>query len=352
MILDLESIPWRAPLAAFGVSFAACWLLARLAPRLGLLDAGDGGRKRQQQPLPLIGGIAVFLTTVAAWLSGVVPEAGLVELVARGVPNPMCWTGGEVPFVPPPWIGPGLVGALLVGLVDDLRPGGLRPMTKLMGQALVGFLLAWPLLTSGHIWIGSALVAGTIVALNAFNTFDNADGAASTLALIALAPVLPVASAAIAGFLPFNLRRADGRAWLLPRLPRAILGDAGSHLLGMLVLLTPVAWPALALPLLDLARVCIERLRAGARPWVGDRRHLAHRLERLGAPSIAVVAVLLLVAAPSILMVHAAGGVFSLELALLGVAISAALFALATVLTRPGSAEQTTAEPAGLGLEA
>ncbi len=339
---------------AFAAAFAACWLLARLAPRLGLTDPGDGGRKRQREPLALVGGLAVGLSLVSAWFLEQLPQAGLAGLVARGsaAPGFLCGLEKPEPYVPEPWIGAGLLGALVVGLIDDLLPTGLRAAHKLAGQAIAGLMLAWPVLLAGEIALGLALVAGTLVALNAFNTFDNADGAASTLALVALAQALPVASAAIAGFLPFNLRRADGRGWLLPRLPRAILGDAGSHLLGMLVLLTPAAWPALALPLLDLVRVSLERLRAGSRPWVGDRRHLAHRLERLGAPPATVVALLLLIAAPSVLLGRAVSEVYSLELALLGVALTTALFALAALLTRPGPAPRASAEPAGLGLKA
>ena len=167
--------------------------------------------------------------------------------------------------------------------------------------------------------------------------------------MLGLAGPLPVAACAVLGFLPFNLRRADERA-LFGRLPRAILGDSGSHLLGMLVLLTPVAWPALTLPLLDLARVAIERVRSGQPPWVGDRRHLAHRLQARGLSPAAVALVLALIAYPSVglgAILESSPGV---ETAL-GIVLTALLFAAATLLSAPRG-RAADAEGAELGLGA
>ena len=95
---------------------------------------------------------------------------------------------------------------------------------------------------------------------------------------------------------------------------RAYLGDSGSHLLGMLVLMTPAAWPVLVLPLFDLARLCVVRTRAGSAPWVGDRRHLAHRLARSGLPRLAVPVALVLLALPAALLGWS-GAPFTLALA-------------------------------------
>jgi UDP-GlcNAc:undecaprenyl-phosphate GlcNAc-1-phosphate transferase len=137
------------------------------------------------------------------------------------------------------------------------------------------------------------IVLGAVLAQNALNTFDNADGAATSLAALGLCLPAPLFAAPLLAFLPFNLRRRGS--------PSAYLGDAGSHLVGMLVLLTPAAWPVLALPLLDLSRLSVVRLRRGQMPWVGDRRHLAHRLAALGLGPLAVVRVLLGLALPAVL---------------------------------------------------
>jgi UDP-GlcNAc:undecaprenyl-phosphate GlcNAc-1-phosphate transferase len=297
---------------------AATWCLARLAPRLGWVDQGDGGRKLQREPLPLVGGAAVaFGLALAAALGG-------FERAPAGIP-------GWLPPLASPWSLAALAAALLLGAIDDVQREGMRPAAKLIGQALCGALLAAPLFADGD-WLRALLVIGAaLAALNALNTFDNADGAAAGLSLLALASALPAASLALLGFLPFNLRRSDGSA-LICRLPRAILGDSGSHLLGLLILLTPAAWPALALPLLDLARVALERIRSGQPPWVGDRRHLAHRLQARGLSPSAVALALASIALPSVGL----GGILDRSQAFettLGMASTAVLFAMATLLT-------------------
>ena len=78
-------------------------------------------------------------------------------------------------------------------------------------------------------------------------------------------------------------------------------GNSGSHLLGILLLLDPIGRVALLLPVLDLLRVSLVRLAAGARPWVGDRRHLAHRLQKTGLSAPLVALILIAIAAPSFL---------------------------------------------------
>ena len=94
---------------------------------------------------------------------------------------------------------------------------------------------------------------GAVVATNAVNTFDNADGAAGMLVALAALASDPIAAAALVPFLVLNLwRRGDGEV-------AAYLGDSGSHLLGLWVLITPAAWPVLVLP---LARPGAARRRA------------------------------------------------------------------------------------------
>jgi UDP-GlcNAc:undecaprenyl-phosphate/decaprenyl-phosphate GlcNAc-1-phosphate transferase len=328
-VLDPRALAWSA-------TFVSTWFLARLAPRLGWVDRGDGGRKQQREPLPLVGGAALAVGLAIAVFFGA------FERDVRGLPEwPQSLTS--------PWSLSALAAAFSVGWIDDVLRGGLRPAAKLFGQTLCGALAAGPLIAAGE-WAPALIVVGAaLVALNALNTYDNADGAAAGISVLALASPAPVAACSLLGFLPFNLRRADERA-LFGRLPRAILGDSGSHLLGMLVLLMPAAWPALTLPVLDLARVAIERIRAGQPPWVGDRRHLAHRLQGRGLSPAAVALALALIAFPSVGL-----GAFlerspGLETAL-GCGLTALLFAAATLLSAPRT-RAADAEGAELGLGA
>jgi UDP-GlcNAc:undecaprenyl-phosphate GlcNAc-1-phosphate transferase len=288
---------------AFGVTFgvglvtsaAASLLLARLAPRMGWTDAPAGAhaqRKLQDRPVPAIGGAAILLGLLAAALVG----EGAPALFAVPASFPAPWPG-LLPMLA------SLLAAFGVGLADDLVPGGLAARTKLAAQALVAAPLAASVLLQG--WHGDPLLAlgwaalwvgAAVCAMNAFNTFDNADGALCSVGILGFAVSAPLLCAPLLGFLPFNLDRRSSR-----RAPTAYLGDSGSHLLGLLVLLTPGAWPVLLLPLFDLARLSVLRWRLGAPPWRGDRRHLAHRLAAAGMGRVAVVLTLLALASPSLL---------------------------------------------------
>lgn len=234
-------------------------LLATLAIRGGWVDDRSGelaARKPRRAPVPPIGGVALlFALGAAEWIAPT-----------------------DLPWIP-------VLLALGLGLVDDLRRGGLGPGAKFCGQLVVAGAF------TAQVDVGlpaAATLLLVLVAMNAVNTWDNADGAAGGLGVVALLPA-PAAGAA-AGFLVGNLRRVErevpggGRE----RVPVAYLGDAGSHLLGVLVAAEPSAWPVLAVPLTDLARLVIVRARRGRPAWSGDRLHLAHRLQASGLGPLAV----------------------------------------------------------------
>ncbi len=291
-----------AQLVAGSVLFVAAagsvLALARLAPRLGWLDApsgADAARKLQAAPVPPVAGAAILLAwiAVAAWA----PE--------RVFPTAHPLLAGEVDVGHLRWAAALALGAAFaLGTADDLRRGGLAPTVKLAGQLGAGALLALPAwLQSGP---GAEAFGATLLcafcgaaAANALNTFDNADGVASGTAAVGLfAAGAGLLGAAVAGVVPAGLlRRRRGSAT-----PIAYLGDGGSHLLALALLIVPGAWPALGLAFLDLARVALERLRAGQPPWRGDRRHLAHRLQRRGLGPLAVAATLWSVAALPLLV--------------------------------------------------
>ena len=327
MNLDPNLLPATLALVA---SLGATQVLQRSARRVGWVDGGQSARKRADPPLPLVGGAGVLVGLLVGWLAiellgrtnvDFVPGRALLALepFARW-PAATLWPLGAV------------LVAFVVGTVDDLLEDGLRPLHKLLGQAAAGFVLGLPLVvahpTQLGAWGAALLCAfGACVALNLVNTFDNADGAAGGLALAACLAPAPLFAAAIAGFLPFNVARR-GRA------PRAILGDAGSHVVGILFVLVPATWPALALPALDLARLSIVRLRVGSLPWHGDRRHLAHRLQARGLAPAQVALVLLAISAPAVL------------LGWLGIPLVAAGFALALRFA-PAPAESGAAVATG-----
>jgi UDP-GlcNAc:undecaprenyl-phosphate GlcNAc-1-phosphate transferase len=289
---------------SFGAAACATLALSSLAARVGWVDASSDApdRKVQAAPVPPVGGPAIAIAiAITFWLD----------------PASLEWLAND-------WTKAALAAAFALGLADDLAPRGLAPAPKLCGQFVAGVLFAVPWWHDGIGAVALAVLAA-VTAQNALNTFDNADGAAAALAACGLVAGGPAAAAAVAGFLPFNLWIGGVRATSPSFTPRAYLGDSGSHMLGLALLASPLGWTALCLPLLDLARVSAIRVASGIPPWIGDRRHLAHRLQAAGLSRTTVVAALLAIAAPPI--VAAASGGDGRVLGIAGLASAVALFA-------------------------
>jgi UDP-GlcNAc:undecaprenyl-phosphate GlcNAc-1-phosphate transferase len=215
----------------------------------------------------------------------------------------------------------GAAGMLAVGLLDDKRE--LRPATKFAGQLLVAALVAVcgvriTLFVHSEVFHYAITMLWILTVINAFNFMDNMNGLCAGLGAIGSWCFATVAAAggqylvaliafltfgALLGFLPYNFPKA-----------RAFLGDAGSHLVGYLLAVlailphfyTPrhpyhsaVLIPlfALALPLLDLARVVIVRWRIGQPFYQGDTNHLSHLLVRIGLTKTRAVLLIWMVAA-------------------------------------------------------
>ncbi|MFT5289974.1 MAG: UDP-N-acetylmuramyl pentapeptide phosphotransferase/UDP-N-acetylglucosamine-1-phosphate transferase [Planctomycetota bacterium] len=287
-------------------------VLARLALIQGLGDAPSGntkGRKPQRTPVPFVGGTALLAALVVAAVT-----FGDAQLI-----DPLGWFGvaGEAPGLGRSLLWASLLGAFGVGLLDDLLPEGLAPLPKVCGQLLASvpfaFLCAqsfgpgvaqWSGLPGVGAAIAAALVASflVLVAMNVVNTFDNFDGALAGVGAVGFLMAAPALAAGLAGFLPWNLnaeplgskQQRDAGAC-----PSSYLGDSGSHLLGFLALIHPLAWGLLLVPTLDISRLSLLRWRTGSAPWVGDSRHLAQDLGRRGWSRRQVALVLALAALPA-----------------------------------------------------
>ena len=289
---------------AFVLSAGLCALARRWAERLGFLDR-PGGHKGHAAPVPLGGGVAVWLTTLAmpavgwlvAWAGGGWLPAEIARYAA-GVRS----QGGELAVI----LGLATV-VMLMGLADDRFALGWR--LRLGIQVAAGVLLAVAgvrvtLFGLGP-YVGGAVTVLWVVGLtNAFNFLDNMDGLAAGVGLIA-ASLFAVAQAAAGSlFVPavlLGLVGALGGFLLHNRYPaRLYMGDAGSNFLGFLLgaltvagtyyrqgagvsrlsVLTPLL--VMAVPLYDTTSVVLIRLREGRSPFLGDRRHFSHRLVERG----------------------------------------------------------------------
>jgi len=315
-----------APAVAFGCAFFACAVLAWLARPLGWLDEPGGAnaeRKLARAPVALVGGLAIGLGVLAAYLWDARVGGAAMPRFAAWIAGPQL---GWIAMPSVDWRLAALGLAFLVGWIDDARRDGLHALPKLLLQSLPAAAVGLPLVLDGHALAGAAWFSAALWAMNAFNTYDNSDGAAGCLALVAFALPLPALAAACAGFLPWNLLPA-GRA---TRGRQVYLGDAGSHMLGLALLFNPLAAPALLVPSLDLVRVAIVRMREGQRPWVGDLRHLAHLLRARGLPVAPTAALLAVIALPALAGAHQSRLHHDPQWLLAGAVATAFLFLLAT----------------------
>ncbi len=271
-------------LLIFGVSLAlglAMTLLVRsVAWRLNFVAKPKTDRWHKR-PTAMLGGVAIFATTLVVYFTFVPATRGSVVLIA----------GSAVLFI--------------IGLVDDLV--SVRPYQKLIGQ-LVGAVLIVELglilPITGYeiidIWITVFWIVGIT---NAINLLDNMDGLAAGISAIAAVSLglsfyangqfnelrlIAAFVGTLLGFLVFNFNPAS-----------IFMGDSGSMFVGFFlagsVLLNQVGGrsrglvPILAVPVLilfvpifDTTFVTVIRKLWGRRATQGGRDHTSHRLVALG----------------------------------------------------------------------
>ncbi len=287
-------------LAAFFLSALVVLLITPVIRALGIrgghLDP-PGGRKVHHQPMVRLGGVGIFVGATVALL--VVWGLGGFGTLSAAQSNEV-WgvtVGGLCCF--------------MIGLADDLF--GLRASTRLALQVLTS-MTAWQLgvhidflsvpgLGLVHFYPLVSLVV-TVVWLvgmvNAINWIDGLDGLAAGVSGIAAVvmlisslfmhqPAAALIAAALAGgalgFLRYNFNPAqifmgDGGAYFMG------FTLAGVGVIGLVKVVTTVAvvlpYLILAVPILDMSAVILDRLRHGKSPFIADKRHLHHRLLQAG----------------------------------------------------------------------
>ena len=314
-------------LYVFDVSFVLALLLTPLFKQLsfqwGFVDQPDQERKIHTQPMPLLGGVAVFCAfaaNVAFNYLIVLPLVSNMDLPFIEMPDVKMYLDGAFSVWPKLLVivvGGSLMVAL--GLYDDKHE--LSARKKLVAQIVVASLVALAGMRV-TVFIHNAVVSYVLTVLwivtitNAMNFLDNMDGLCAGVGLICAALfglvaglqhqffvcLLAVAlSGALFGFLPHNFKPAS-----------IFLGDAGSHFVGyMLAVLpicvtfyragTPTLLPVLipllvlAVPLFDLVMVMWIRIRHRQPVYQGDVNHLSHRLVRLGLPQSWAVTLIYLI---------------------------------------------------------
>lgn len=298
----------------FLVTAALLWLLAKVAPRLGLVDK-PSGRKQHSEPTPLVGGLAIYgalMTAAALWWLGV--DWGLTPSLAQE----------NASFVLGVFA---LASTILVtvGALDDRFNLGvfLRLTTEFAVALLIVDALQLDLNNLGNLFgtgdiklppqlsytFTIVVIVGT---LNALNMIDGLDGLLASLILCMFLGYRLISdhppgllgmtyAGALTAFLASNLN-------LMPRFPKTFLGDAGSKLLGLSVvsllltavnnntnqLISPVSILfVIGFPLYDMGYVLLKRIASNRSPFKPDRSHLHHLLKACGATDFQALYIIL-----------------------------------------------------------
>lgn len=300
----------------FLIFICGCMMSAMIIPKISLVsfrrrlfDRIDA-RKIHTAPIPRLGGIAFFpCISVAVSLVIVCHNLCYGFNILDLISTTRLLTLFSCLFV-----------LYLMGIMDDLI--GVRYRSKFIIQIACGILLV----TCGFYfnnfyglfgiyeipgWIGMPFTVFIIVyILNAVNLIDGIDGLASGLSMIAFLAFgilciwlhwwlyALIAFASLGVLIPFFYYNVFGQA---DRGRKIFMGDAGSLTIGMLLAILAIrlsmfdpikesilpktiiiAFSFLMVPMLDVVRVVIHRLRCGKSPFLPDKNHIHHKFMALG----------------------------------------------------------------------
>ncbi|WP_127533465.1 MraY family glycosyltransferase [Paenibacillus kobensis] len=296
-----------ASLISFAFMFVLVPIFRTIAMKTGFVDRPNN-RKIHRNPIPLMGGAAIYLATIVplllfvgtARLSLAIVAGGLV-LVAIGLVDDYAKTQGQdFPVAPRVIV---YLGVATMPLLFGIRIEGISNL-GLGGMVIFPEWLAWG---STIIWV--------FALINMINFIDGVDGLASgistlssfTLFVTALIKGQPdtallaiILGGACIGFLAFNFHPA-----------RIFMGDAGATFIGyslaviavdgafksatFLTMIVPLL--ALGVPIIDTVIVMLRRMLTGKGLHQADKLHSHHVLMRWGLNQIQTVSFLYLIAA-------------------------------------------------------
>lgn len=292
---------------SFVMAFAIVKILKPVAYWADLVDK-PGGRKQHDGLIPLIGGIAIYLSVcLSTFIFLEQPIFIRLFLLA----------GGLIVFM---------------GMIDDRYD--LSARSRLIGQLLVCGIFVYGLEVRiesfGNLFGLGEMHAGLLSypltvlslmgAMNAFNFLDGMDGLVGSVAMVSFLGLVALFGnngdtnyqllcmafvGAIGAFLIFNIWGKPSRK----SIKKVFMGDAGSMFLGLSlgVLLvkgsqgegaafSPITsfWLVL-LPMTDMFTIMYRRIKRGRSPMSPDRTHIHHMLQRAGFKKYQTLHIMVLV---------------------------------------------------------
>ena len=309
LILALDFI------ASFLLGGAMIRLLLRIAYHNRVFDQPDA-RKVHTIPVPRLGGMA-FLPTIIIVIAFTIGSLYRFDLVHASFTD-------NVLFVRVAYLMGAAMVLYVVGVADDLSDIGYK--TKFAFQFLSALILAFSGLWIRNLyglfgvyeipdWVGIPLTLLLLVfVMNALNLIDGIDGLASGIAIVSLACfsaifiyerrfVYAMTSLSILGVVSaFWLFNVFGKA---EKETKLYMGDTGTLTLGLILCFFilglgtfighngptrnckyfTIAFTSLMIPMLDVVRLIIYRIKHHKNPFKPDMNHIHHKLLQLGLTS-------------------------------------------------------------------
>jgi len=332
-------------LIPFGVatilSLAATPLIKTLANKWGIVDQ-PAPRKIHQKPMPLLGGLAIFLaftiTVIIFWFNGYIVDAKITDwhilaIIFAGI---VLMVGGFLDdkynlkpaqqFIFP-------ILAIIIIIISGIKiqyitspVGGIFKFSIYWGVLLAIIWLLGMIYTTKFLDGLDGLVTGTTligsIIIFIVSLYWDIPHSGTSILVIILA-------GALLGFLPYNWHPA-----------KIFLGEGGSvfcgFMLGVLSIISgskvATALLIMGVPILDLVWVVLRRIWQGKSPTMADRKHLHFRLLDIGLSHRQAVIFLYSLTASfgiSSLFLHTKGKIFAILILFAFMFIMAGLLLLA-----------------------
>ncbi len=286
---------------AFVLSFFFTPVARKLAFKLDVLDIPKDDRKVHKEPIPYLGGAAIYASAILTMLIFSDLDKTAISIML----------GGTVVF--------------FVGLIDDIKD--ISPRVKLAGQIIAALIAVYggarinyitnPLPGYDVIYLEYLTIPISVLWIvgitNTINLIDGIDGLASGVATISASTMMFIAAisgfdfilvecavvaGASLGFLPYNFNPA-----------KIFMGDTGALFLGYMLAVISILGVmkivtsatiiimilVLGIPLFDTSFAIIRRIRNKKPIMEADRGHVHHRLLAKGFTQRQTVLILYIV---------------------------------------------------------